>query len=92
MTDPSQKIVINNEGEISGQAKTVSTNGAIVSVLIADKETKDQLYLFPETKQDPSYKTYKWTAWETVSYDMREKDIFSIVKKYYDSIKYTNRK
>lgn len=87
VTDPSQKIVINNEGEISGQAKTVSTNGAIVSVLIADRETKDQLYLFPETKQDPSYKTYKWTAWETVSYAMREKESFSIVKKYYDSNK-----
>ncbi len=83
VTDPSQKIVINNDGEISGQAKTVTTNGAVVSVLIADKQTKDQLYLFPETKQEPSYKTYKWATWEKVSYSMREKESFTILKNYF---------
>ncbi len=85
VTEPSGKIVINNEGEISGQAKTVSTNGAIVSVLIADKQSKDQLYLFPETKQDPAYKTYKWASWEKVSYTMREKESFALIKNYFSS-------
>lgn len=83
VTEPSGKIVINNEGEIAGQAKTLSTNGAIVSVLIADKQSKDQLYLFPETKQDPAYKTYKWNSWEKVSYTMREKESFMLIKNYF---------
>ncbi|MDD6095783.1 MAG: hypothetical protein PUC29_08585 [Clostridia bacterium] len=85
VTDPSQKIVLNNEGELSGQAKTVTTNGAVVSVLIADKQTKDQLYLFPETKQDPAYKTYKWSTWDTVSYNMREKESFALIRSYFSS-------
>lgn len=85
VTDPSQKVVLNNQGELSGQAKTVSTNGAIVSVLIADKQTGDQLYLFPETKQSPAYKTFKWATWEKVSYTVREKESFTVVKKYFSS-------
>lgn len=83
VTEPSGKIVINNEGEIADQAKTVSTNGAIVSILIADKQSKDQLYLFPETKQDPAYKTYKWASWEKVSYIIREKESFTLIKNYF---------
>ena len=85
MTDPSQRIVLNNDGKITGQAKTVSTNGAIVSVLIADKKTKDQLYLFPEDKQDPAYKTFKWATWDTVGYTMREKEGFALLKNYFSS-------
>lgn len=85
VTDPSQRIVINNEGALSGQAKTVSTNGAIVSVLIADKQTGDQLYLFPEKKEDPSYKIFKWATWEKVGYAMREKNSFTQVKNYFSS-------
>lgn len=85
VTDPSQRIVINNEGALSGQAKTVSTNGAIVSVLIADKQTGDQLYLFPEKKEDPAYKTFKWATWEKVNYTMREKESFAQIKKYFAS-------
>ncbi len=87
VTDPSNKIVINNEGPIGKQTKTVSTNGAIVSVMIADKATKDQLYLFPETKQEPSYKTFKWSTWETVNYKMREKESYTLIKKYFSAIK-----
>ena len=83
VTDPSQRVVINNSGELSGQAKTVSTDGAIVSVLIADKGTGDQLYLFPETKQEASYKTFKWSTWEKVSYTVREKDGFALMEKYF---------
>ena len=85
VTDPSQRIVLNNDGKITGQAKTVSTNGAIVSVLIADKKTKDQLYLFPEDKQDPAYKTFKWATWDTVGYTMREKEGFALLKNYFSS-------
>lgn len=86
VTDPSQKIVINNSGKISGQAKTTSTNGTVVSVMIADKKTKDQLYLFPDSKQAPSYKTFKWASWETVNYTMREKESFAAVAKYFNSV------
>ena len=85
VTDPSSKIVLNNVGELGKQAKTVSTNGAIVSVLIADKATKDQLYLFPETKNDPAYKTFKWEAWEKCEYSLREKEGYSILAKYFSS-------
>lgn len=85
VTEPAGKIVINNEGEITGQAKTVITNGAIVSVMIADKQSKDQLYLFPETKQDPAYRTYKWASWEKVSYTMREKESFALIRNYFSS-------
>ena len=78
-----EAVVINTSGELSGQAKTVSTDGAIVSVLIADKGTGDQLYLFPETKQEASYKTFKWSTWEKVSYTVREKDGFALMEKYF---------
>lgn len=85
VTDPSQRIVLNNAGAIEGQAKTVSTNGAVVSVLIADKQTGDQLYLFPETKQSPAYKTFKWAVWDTANYTLREKESFVQVKNYFTS-------
>ena len=86
VADPSQKIVINNEGQIDGQAKTVTTNGAVMSVMIADRATKDQLYLFPESKQEPSYKTFKWATWDTASYVMREKESFVQIKKYFSNL------
>ena len=85
VTDPSSKIVLNNVGNLGDQAKTVSTNGAIVSAVIADKATKDQLYLFPETKNDPSYKTFKWEAWEKCEYSFNEKEGYSILAKYFSS-------
>ena len=85
VTDPSSKIVLNDDGDLDNQAKTVSTNGAIVSALIADKATKDQLYLFPETKYDPSYKTFKWNAWEKCEYSLREKEGYAILTKYFSS-------
>ena len=85
VTDPSRRIVLHNEGALTGQANTVSTNGAIVSVLIADRQTGDQLYLFPETKQAPAYKTFQWTTWDTAAYALREKDGYALVKNYYSS-------
>lgn len=85
LTDPSSKIVLNDTGALGNQAKTVSTNGAIVSVLIADKATKDQLYLFPESKNDPSYKTFKWEAWEKCEYSFREKEGYNLLAKFFSS-------
>ena len=85
VTDPSSKIVLNDAEALGNQAKTVSTNGAIVSALIADKATKDQLYLFPETKNDPSYKTFKWEAWEKCEYSFNEKEGYSMLAKYFSS-------
>ncbi len=86
VTDPSSKIVLDNAGQLGEQAKTVSTNGAIVSVLIADQTTKDQLYMFPEKKQDPSYKTFKWHTWEASSYNLRPKEGYALLQKFYESI------
>ena len=85
VTDPSSKIVLNDVGVSVDQAKTVSTNGAIVSALIVDKATKDQLYLFPETKNDPSYKTFKWETWEKCEYSFSEKEGYTILAKYFSS-------
>lgn len=83
VTDPSQKIVIDNEGEIADKVKTSATNGFLFSFLIADKETKDELYLFPENKENPGYKVFKWNNWETVNYTIREKDSFLILQNYF---------
>ena len=54
-------------------------------MLIADKQTGYQLYLFPEKKEDPAYKTFKWATWEKVNYTMREKESFAQIKKYFAS-------
>ena len=53
--------------------------------LIVDKATKDQLYLFPETKNDPSYKTFKWETWEKCEYSLSEKEGYTILAKYFSS-------
>lgn len=85
VTDPSQKVVINNDGKLKNQVKTTQTNGFLISLIIADKSTKDLLYMFPESKKDPGYKTFKWSTWEEVTFEYREKDGFSTLKKYYST-------
>lgn len=85
VTDPSQKVVINNDGKLKNQVKTTQTNGFLISLMIADKSTKDLLYMFPETKKDPGYKTFKWSTWEEVTFEYREKDGFQTLKKFYSN-------
>ena len=76
---------MNNTGRLTGQTKTVTTDGFLLSFLIADKQSKDLMYIFPETKQDPGYKLFDWKTWETVNYVFREKDSFSIMQNYFSS-------
>ena len=83
VTDPSQKVVLNNPGELKEQAGTVNTNGILTSVMIGDRQTKDLLYIFPEKKQDPGYKVFKWSTWDTCTYNIREKDSFSLLQEYF---------
>lgn len=83
VTDPSQKLVMSDGGPVGNQVKTVKTNGVLVSLLISDKVTGDMLYAFPESKQSPGYKLFKWMPWEDVEYQLREKDSFILLKKYY---------
>lgn len=86
VTDPTQKLVINDTvvGPITGgEVKTTLTDGVIVSLLIANKEDSDTAYIFPVSKKSPGYKVYKWSINENVTYGMRNKESFSILKKYF---------
>jgi len=87
VTDPSQKVVINHPEALGSgaKAKTVQTNGFLFSFLISDKMSKDELYLFPNTKQDPGYKVYKWKNWEEVTYETRRKDSFDIIQNFFQT-------
>lgn len=86
VADPSNKLVISDGGPIGTQAKTITTNGVLFSVMIGDRATGDLIYAFPEQKSDPGYKVFEWTAWDTVSYSMRPKESYTILRKYYLSI------
>ena len=86
VTDPSQRLVVNDEStQVSpgGQIKTVSTDGLIFSLLIADKTNQDTKYIFPETKQSTGYKRYSWNMWETVDYSIKRKGSFNFLKSYF---------
>ncbi len=82
VTDPTQKLVINGIAE-NGEVKTTLTDGVIVSLLIANKEDSDTAYIFPVSKKSPGYKVYKWSIDENITYSMRNKESFSILKKYF---------
>ena len=84
VTDPSKKLVISDENGGGEQMQSVSTNGVLVSVMIADRETKDLLYVFPEEKSSPGFKVFKWDTWENVSWTARTKESFSMVKDYFN--------
>ena len=67
--------------------RTVRTDGIIISVLIADKSTKDTLYIFPESKQSAGYKSFKWNDWDDVDFAFRQKDSCKILSNFFNSLK-----
>lgn len=91
ITDPSKMLVLNDtrsQKEIDKDAfglQTMSTDGIIFSVLIADKGSKDTAYIFPESKKSGGYKTFKWSAWTQPEYVFRQKASFKILQRYFTS-------
>ncbi len=86
VTDPVGKLVIDDEttGALSGDVKTTVTEGALVSILIGNKEDQDTTYIFPVTKKSPGYKVYEWSSWETVDFTIRSKQSCSILRNYFN--------
>ena len=85
VADPSKKLVISDPTLDQPQAKTVTTNGALVSVMIGERKEGDLMYAFPVDKHDPGYKVFAWSKWDTVNYSMRNKESFSILKQYFSA-------
>jgi hypothetical protein len=83
VADPSKMLVINDAAFSGEYAKTVTTNGALVSVMIGAKKDGDLISAFPETKHDPAYRVFAWKKWETVEYTSRHKESYDILKAYY---------
>lgn len=88
-TDPSQKIVL-NDSRTQAQAaadpfglKTAVSDGVLVSVLVANRVSKDTEYVFPESKQSDGYKLFTWEPWKTAAYQLREKESYGILKNYF---------
>lgn len=89
VTDPSRRLVIDDKTgayKTDGQYKTTITSGVIASVLIGEKGTKDTAYIFPDSKESASYKTFKWATWESIDYTITEKDAFAQLKLYFNSL------
>ena len=88
-TDPVKKLVINDTrsaDQIAQDAfgiQTTATDGILVSLLIANKETKDTSYIFPVSKQDSGYKLFKWDKWETPTYKIRQKGSCNILEDFF---------
>lgn len=91
VTDPSQRIVLDDNRtpeEIAADPfgfKTVATDGILVSLLVADKTTKDTVYIFPQSKQATGYKLFTWDSWKSAEYRFREKGSYGILKDYFES-------
>ncbi len=92
-TDPAKKIVL-NDGRTKPQIlndpfgfKTIKTEGIIFSILIANKQTKDTEYIFPENKQSDGYRIFSWDDWMTPTYRIREKESYAILANYFQSLK-----
>lgn len=84
VTNPSAMLVINDKTlEGREQAHTVMTNGMLISLMIGERGSGDMLYAFPRAKSDPGYKTFKWELKEEKQYTNREKESFTLLKKYY---------
>ena len=85
VTDPSNRLVISDKEGGGVQMNTVTTNGALLSVMIGENETKDLMYAFPDDKRSPGYKVFKWETWEEASYTLRMKESFETVKNFFKS-------
>jgi hypothetical protein len=83
VSDPSKKLVINDTSFKENTAKTVTTNGVLVSVMIGERKEGDVMYAFPVDKHDPGYKVFQWDKWETVKYTSRRKESFELLKQFY---------
>ncbi len=83
VAEPSKKLVINDPSLDQPQAKTVTTNGALVSVMIGERKEGDLIYGFPADKHDPGYKVFEWSKWETVNYAIRQKESYGILQQYF---------
>ena len=81
--DPSKKLVINDSDIKGDHAKTVTTNGALVSVMIGERKEGDLIYAFPVDKHDPGYKVFQRKKWEKTEYAPRRKSGFDILKAYF---------
>ena len=83
IADPAQKLVINDANPKGARFKTASTNGVLPSFMIGQRKSGDLAYGFPKSKHDPGYKVFKWSTWEKVDSELREKNSFTILKNFY---------
>ena len=83
IVDPSRLLVINDPDLRSERAKTVTTNGFLVSVMVGERKSGDLYYGFPQEKHDPGYKTFTWKKWDTTDYAARRRESFEALKKYF---------
>ncbi len=83
IADPSRLLVISDSTLRSERAKTVTTNGFLVSVMVGERKSGDLYYAFPQEKHDPGYKTFSWKKWETTDYAARRRESFEALKKYF---------
>lgn len=91
ITDPSKLLVLNDNrsakqiGKDGFGLQTMGSDGIIFSILIADKETKDTAYIFPESKKSGGYKTFKWPSWTKADYVFRQKASYKILQRYFST-------
>lgn len=86
VADPSKKLVLNDKSYNGGIAKTVTTNGALVSIMIGERQDGDLISAFPVDKHDPGYKVFAWDKWEKVKYSNRRKESFDILKTFFSEL------
>ena len=83
VADPAKTLVINDDSFSGDTAKTVTTNGTLVSIMIGERKEGDMISAFPVDKHDPGYKVFAWKKWEKVEYTSRHKESYDILKAYY---------
>lgn len=91
-TDPSKLTVLNDTRSANQIAadtfgiKTTATDGIIFSLLIADKKSKDSLYVFPVNKQSSGYKTISWGTWTNPKYIFRQKQSCKLLSSFFEAM------